>query len=190
MAEHAVIEDMLEITRTAARDLAQDGDVGMDLDILEQAVDFFRNFADKCHHGKEERHLFERLAERGMPKQGGPVGVMLAEHEQGRSHIRGMAEALGRIKDDRERDGSLDRGAVNDLVGHALSYCDLLSAHIRKENDILFPMADQLLSPEDQEELEEAFERVETEEMGEDVHEKYHHMVHELSDKLTSHRAH
>jgi hemerythrin-like domain-containing protein len=56
-----------------------------------------------------------------------------------------------------------------------------LRAHIDKENNILFPMADQLFTPKDQEELIEAFEKVEAEEMGEGVHEKYHQLAHDLA---------
>jgi hemerythrin-like domain-containing protein len=46
---------------------------------------------------------------------------------------------------------------------------------------VLFPMADRVLSREDQEELARAFDNVEAEEMGEGVHERYHRLAHRLS---------
>jgi len=64
------------------------------------------------------------------------------------------------------------------------SYVQLLRAHINKENAVLFPMADQMLSPESQKELIEAFEIVESDEIGEGVHEKYHKLANELADKI------
>lgn len=174
-AEHRGIEQMLEVVRAGADRLARGEEVPPEL--FPQAVDFFRDFADRCHHGKEERLLFARLADRGVPVNGGPIGVMLAEHEQGRGHIRGMQEALDRL-------ARGDRGAVTELAGHAEAYVELLRAHIQKENNVLFPMADRLLSAEEQAELEREFERVEREEIGEGVHERYHEMIHELSAQV------
>ena len=57
----------------------------------------------------------------------------------------------------------------------------MLRAHINKEDNILYPMADQLFTAEDQTALNEAFEQVEAQEMGEGVHEKYHRLAHELT---------
>ncbi|MGD0266766.1 MAG: hemerythrin domain-containing protein, partial [Candidatus Methylomirabilota bacterium] len=39
----------------------------------------------QCHHGKEENLLFKTMVDRGFPRQGGPIAVMLHEHETGRS---------------------------------------------------------------------------------------------------------
>ncbi len=49
-------------------------------DSVEQMLDFFKVFADHCHHMKEERYLFPKLSQRGMPLTGGPIAVMLSEH--------------------------------------------------------------------------------------------------------------
>lgn len=143
---------------------------------LDTIVDFVRNFADRCHHGKEEKHLFVRLEERGIPREGGPIGVMLREHEQGRAFIRATADAApGAVNG---AASALEAAQVN-----LLGYVELLRGHIAKENDVLFPMADQVLTPEDQRELAEAFDRVEAEEMGEGVHERYHDLAHRLAGK-------
>lgn len=171
MAEHRGIEKMLRVTENAAERLSRGEPV--DVSIFEKAVDFFRNFADRCHHGKEEKQLFQRLVAHGMDREKGPVGVMLKEHELGRGHIRGMSEAIKRLREGEPQAGQ-------DLIRHALAYAELLTAHIRKEDQILFPLADRTLLPEEQAELGEAFERVEAEEMGEGVHERYHQMIHEL----------
>ncbi len=53
---------------------------------------FLRGFADGCHHGKEEDILFQRLIERGFPREAGPLAVMYHEHEVGRSHVRALME--------------------------------------------------------------------------------------------------
>ncbi len=63
---------------------------------FEPFVEFFRGFADKCHHCKEEDRLFPCLERKGIPREGGPIGVMLYEHEQARKHVRTIAGTLGR----------------------------------------------------------------------------------------------
>lgn len=174
-SEHRGIEKMLHIIREAAQKMLAGERVSSD--IFEKAADFFSNFADRCHHGKEERHLFVRLAAKGIPTEGGPIGVMLSEHEAGRTHIRGMKKALEDLRAGRT-------GAERDLAEQALAYVQVLSAHIQKEDNVLFPMVDQALTDREQEELVDAFEQVEAQEMGEGVHEQYHQMIHALGEQV------
>lgn len=137
-----------------------------------QMIDFIRNFADRCHHAKEEKLLFLRMQERGMPLHSGPLAVMLQEHDEGRRLVRAAAEALPRA-------ASGDAAATTTLTTSLLTYVQLLRAHIDKEDNILYPMADQMLTEADQAELTAAFDRVEAEEMGEGMHERYHQLAHE-----------
>jgi hemerythrin-like domain-containing protein len=140
-----------------------EGGEAPDAAYFQKAVEFLRTFADGCHHGKEENLLFKTMVNRGFPLQGGPIAVMLSEHEAGRAFIRGIAEGAANVGNDPE--------AARQIVENGRGYIGLLRAHIHKENNILFPMADNILSPEDQTELGEAFERFETEETGAGVHE-------------------
>jgi hemerythrin-like domain-containing protein len=140
---------------------------------LEQGIDFLRNFADQCHHTKEEKELFPAMAKAGVPVDGGPIGVMLHDHVEGRGHIRAMSEAL-----DAYRQG--DETAAKRLAGSIRAYTELLTAHIWKEDNILFTMADQVLSDSVQQELVARFDRIESEHMGEGVHERYHQMLDDL----------
>ena len=108
-------------------------------DAIEDCVAFIRLFADACHHGKEEDLLFPALAERGMPRQHGPIAVMLQEHEQGRAYARHMAGALPRA-----RDG--DAAAQATLKNAGRGYVGLIRGHIMKEDNVLFEMADQMVA--------------------------------------------
>lgn len=147
--EHRVIERVLSFYQAVAK-AAHDGRK-LPVESLREAIEFTRSFADRYHHGKEEGVLFERLAKAGMPREGGPVGVMLVEHEQGRSHVAALAEAV-------ERYAGGDESAAADIAQAAQDYADLLAQHIYKEDNILYVMADQLLS-EDDEEIVEAYRR-------------------------------
>jgi hemerythrin-like domain-containing protein len=91
---------------------------------------------------------------------------MLAEHEQGRIFTRGMLQATQELQKG-------DAGARERIAQNALGYAVLLRQHIMKEDNILFPMADQVIPLDQQDDVYAGFERVEHEETGEGVHEKY-----------------
>lgn len=107
-----------------------------DFEGFADCVTFIRLYADACHHGKEEDLLFPELAAAGMPREHGPIAVMLHEHQQGRALARHMAGAL-----DGARSG--DAAARATLRNAAVGYVNLIRAHIHKENNVLFEMADQ-----------------------------------------------
>lgn len=173
--EHRAIERMLAVLEEAARRLEEGQRPPADL--FRRAVDFVRNFADRCHHGKEEQNLFPRLEAAGVPRAGGPLGVMLHEHDLGREHVGAIAGAVDAYE-------AGDASAASTIARHALAYVQLLRQHIDKEDNVLFPMADSVLSPQDQRELEAAFQRVEREVMGLGVHERYHRLLEELEGEL------
>jgi hemerythrin-like domain-containing protein len=149
--------------RSGEADLAQTGEM----------IEFFVNFVDRCHHAKEEKHLFVRMEERGIPHDG-PIRVMLDEHDQGRRLVAAMKERLSAAL-------AGSGAATEALRADLIAYARLLRSHIDKEDNILYPMADSVFTSEDQRGLEEAFKKVESEEMGEGVHEKYHQLAHRLA---------
>lgn len=163
-SEHRVIERVIAALESAANRLegGQPVRAGFFLD----AADFIKGFADGCHHAKEEGVLFKAMTASGLPQQGGPVGVMLMEHEQGRAFTRGMRAAAERLQNG-------DPAAAGEILSNARGYAALLRQHILKEDRVLFPMADQVIPAEQHEAIFEGFETVEHEETGEGVHEKY-----------------
>lgn len=113
---------------------------------LVRCVEFLRLFADACHHGKEEDLLFPVLEARGIPRDGGPIGVMLYEHQIARKLTRDMHDALANA-----RAGELT--ARENFHQAARSYIDLLTNHIFKEDNILFNMGARVMNAGDQSEL-------------------------------------
>jgi hemerythrin-like domain-containing protein len=174
MDEHRVIEQVLSCLEKLAE--GYEAEEKLDDTSALEALAFFRNFADRCHHGKEEGHLFPLLEARGLGHQGGPTGVMLHEHDEGRRLVAAMARAL-------------DCDTPRDFVQHARAYVKLLREHIRKEDQCLFPMAAGILSGSDAESLAQRFEHVEHAEMGEGTHEHYLQLANDLADRLDVKRA-
>lgn len=147
-SEHNHILAMIACLRAACEAAGQPG--GFDAETFRSGIDFIRNYADAWHHAKEEDLLFPALEEEGMPREGGPIAVMLHEHVLGRTYVRQMAENLDAAT------GGNDE-ARQHLLRFALAYANLLTQHIQKENNILFNMADQILLPEVQAHLEKAY---------------------------------
>ncbi len=139
--EHRVIERVLRVLETlVAR--SEQGE-GFEVESLNQCVEFFRLFADACHHAKEEDLLFPVLEERGIPRDGGPIGVMLYEHSQARMMTQQMGAAL------RAFEGG-DGGAEARFRDTARQYLTLLTNHIYKEDNVLFNMGDHMMTEADQ----------------------------------------
>lgn len=140
-------------------------------DDLRAFIGFLKEFADKCHHGKEEGLLFPALVAAGIAQEGGPVGAMLQEHAEGRAWIRQMEGSLA---------PALDASAFTDA---ARGYSALLQAHIRKENEILFPMAERALTPAQLDGLYAAFEAHEAQVIGAGRHEQLHALLKTLGGR-------
>lgn len=172
--EHRVIEQVLNCLEQIADRCDTQGT--LNVSDATSAIAFLRTFADQCHHGKEETHLFPAMEAKGFQRDGGPTGVMLYEHDQGRAFIRGMADAV-----DAATGG--DAAARAKFVQHARGYIDLLRQHIHTEDHCLFTMANQAFTEADQRQLRDAFALVESERMGVGTHEKYLQLADDLADR-------
>ena len=146
--EHQAVKLTLKILGEISSRLSQGRDV--DLTHLDQLLEFLTTFVDRCHHGKEEDLLFPALEKAGVPREGGPIGVMLHEHDQGRDYIRGLRQGVADLK-------SGDKSGVTKIVENIEGYSELLSRHIEKEDNILYPMAEKAFSDEQNEALLEGF---------------------------------
>lgn len=162
--EHDGILLSLDVIEKMAK-LAKDNK-NLEFNDVESILEFLQVFADKCHHGKEEGLLFPALEKLGIGNENGPIGVMLSEHVEGRGFIKDMVNSTA--------NKTLDK---NKFAVAATSYVNLMRTHIRKENQILFPMGEQNLSDAEQKELLEAFDNHERTMIGEGKHEEFHKML-------------
>jgi len=159
--EHEGILFGLEILEQMVRTVKETGQI--DINDIEDMVNFLRLFADKCHHGKEEGLMFPAMGKAGIPNENGPIGHMLIEHNEGRKYIAEMG-------------ASTENGALNAnrFTEAATDYFNLMRAHIEKENKVLFPMGDKMLPMEQQAKLLQQFEEFEEKVMGKGTHDKLH----------------
>jgi hemerythrin-like domain-containing protein len=169
--EHDVIRQALAVLEAVTRKIVAGEPVPPEE--LDGLLEFFSAFADGCHHAKEEGILFPALEASGIPREGGPIGVLLGEHVVGRSLVRAMRGEVPSLGDSAE--------ARDHFAGAAREYVALLEQHIAKENEVLFRLAEQTLSAEQDREITQAFDRHEREEMGPGVHERFHRVLDELA---------
>ena len=155
--DHTTIKKVLRALDGICQRLEQGSAV--DAVVPHQVVDFFREFADRNHHGKEEAYLFPALEKCGLPREAGPIGVMLHEHETGRGLVGEMSTAAAEY-------GSGVAGAGTRYADAGRRFIEHLTRHIEKEEGVLFPMAADLLDRRTLESMTEWFRQVEDGEIG------------------------
>ncbi len=169
VTDHTVIEKVLAAVIKRLESPVQPTDEWM-TDVL----DFVTTYVHSCHNQKEEQHLFPLLEARGVPRHGGPLAVMLAEHDE-----------TGRLLDLIKTHGAAFMGgnddALEDFKKVFGDFTKMLGDHYWKENDILYPIGIRAFTPEDGQAVVDGIEAVEAS-IGPDTRATYY----ALADKLTS----
>lgn len=176
MAEHDLIKRMLNVMRNYCLKLVNHEEV--EIEDFYKMLEFVRDFADKHHHGKEEKILFELMTkELGEWVQRGPLMGMLVEHDYGRLYMTNLEDSLKEY-----RRGNKD--AKLDIIANAVGYCELLKRHIDKEDSVIYKLAERDLSDEGKEFLNIECEKVEAAASENNLQDYYTHLVEELEAKV------
>jgi hemerythrin-like domain-containing protein len=173
MNEHRLIERVLGSLETFA--VAVEGGLAPERAVLSDYSTFFRDFADACHHGKEEDVLFQRMVERGFSRETGPLAVMLHEHTVGRGHVSALRQVGGGA-------GPIVAVETRLVLENAGAFIPLLRAHIQKEDRILYPMAVRLLTGPEMDAMETEFETLEARMRGDGSLDRLHGIADRLTD--------
>lgn len=166
--EHDIALKTLLTTELEMRSMKMSGMVNVQL--LGKIMDFFTIFLVDSHHRKEEQHLFALMQGRGINDVSIPLAVLRHEHMDCKrkiSFISGMLQRMSRG----------EQVAVVSLSDQITDFIYLLQDHIAKENNVLFPLAEQLFTPLDHLNLVEEFVKVEAEIMCRDGHERYQELA-------------
>ena len=173
--EHAYIKRMLEVVRKASlKVLFQDQ---IDYEDFAKMIDFIRNYADDHHHGKEEKILFNRMvSEIGGAAEKLVNNGMLVEHDMGRFFIQELVEALEKVKEG-------DQEAKLDVIANAISYANLLTRHIDKEDKVVYTFAKRALSKDTFDIIDKECEGFEKDRSDKGIQKKYILLLEELENK-------
>lgn len=180
--EHELVVPFLDALEAAARRLEsrqQTSSTPLRPSFFLDASEFISCFIDGCHHTKEEGLLFPALEAAGVPQLGGLMGEILAEHDECRRlslQMRACAERLA----------SGDAGSRATLAWNTLAFIRLIRPHLAKEESALFPFADKKLSPDQQRDLGEEFERLEAENEEQDLYRRCQSLANSLRSEARS----
>lgn len=144
---------------------------GLDKGFFEKAIDFIRNYADKFHHAKEEDILFVELCKDAVEMHCNPTQQMLHEHDLGRNFVKGIEQAL-------------KENNKTKVIENTKGYAQLLQEHIYKEDNILYPMADEALNQQIQKDILEKFKQAEHEKFKKGTQERYLSIVKEFENRV------
>ncbi|MEN8136416.1 MAG: PAS domain-containing protein [Thermodesulfobacteriota bacterium] len=170
IAEHEMIERAMSVLKTNL-DKIDSGDY--DSLQMQRAVDFLLEFGDKVHNQKEEGFLFPLMQERGIPIEGGPLGVMVMEHDAERRLLQHMSTQVDTLD-------TAGPEVIAKFKKEGLEYLVIRAEHIWKENDILYPMARNVMQEGDGEKMMAEFARLNLETYGQNAWEKFSAMVSEI----------
>lgn len=179
MEEHRVIEMMLSFLDAAALRLEAGGEVPSHL--LDGAIEFLTDYADRCHHAKEEEALFPLLETLGLCSTEPAIVALKAQHEAGRFYVSRIRREVEELRDD----GFARTALITDIR----AYVELLREHIRTEDEYFYSLAGARLSPADDEILLAKFEAIERA-SGRDVHEHYHRLLKECQQAAAGWESH
>ncbi|HYH03265.1 MAG TPA: hemerythrin domain-containing protein, partial [Bacillota bacterium] len=160
--EHNTIKDFLALIPQLCERIRQSEN--LDRQLIRNCVDFIRMFADKFHHAKEEDILFTYT-----DRDQDIVKVMYEDHTTGRNLVKGILSAL-------------DTGDKQQIIDNFLAYQKLLSQHIKKEDEILYPWIDRNLTTTQVGELFAKFAKVDRL-FGSDLRERFINFVKELKEQ-------
>jgi len=170
VAEHEMIERAMAVLKINLEKI--DEAIKTPLQ-MQRAIDFLLEFGDKVHNTKEENFLFPLMGQKGMPVEGGPIGVMLMEHDAERSLLQRMMAELPNLAE-------ATTSARHKFAAEGFEYLTIRAEHIWKENDVLYAMGRKVFSDEDNTSLLDAFKTLDQQTYGDSAREHYAQMLAEV----------
>ncbi len=177
MNEHQLILKYLDLMERYAEFCQTNKDEYLLLEKAQDFISFIQIFTDSYHHAKEEDILFKYLQAPGVLSHCNPLPVMLSEHEQGRMYVQNMKDAL-------------ENNNLKILCENISAYSQLLNQHIFKENNVLYPMAEEGLSDDDKIAIDNEYKQIEEKSnkqaIWNEFEEKYSKLEDCLNNKITA----
>ena len=170
VAEHEMIERAMAVLKS---NLEKIDDAVKNPLQMQRAIDFLLEFGDKIHNTKEEKFLFPLMEQKGLPSEGGPIGVMLTEHDAERKLLQRMMAELPNLAEASAEDRQK-------FTAEGFEYLTIRAEHIWKENDVLYAMGRKVFTDEDNTSLLDAFKSLDQMTYGDSARVHYAQMLAEV----------
>ncbi len=149
-AEHDNISSMLDIIKYMTMEILTGNNIKTDHFRLVSS--FISEYADGYHHDKEEKILFQNmLAYSGSVAKPLIENGMLVEHDLARYYNRSLKTSLDNCDKEPSKENLVD------ILTFSLSYRDLLTRHIEKENSTVFTFAERSLDKDKKRDTDNEF---------------------------------
>jgi DUF438 domain-containing protein len=170
VSEHEMIERAMAVLKTSLEKIETAVKAPLQ---MQRAIDFLLVFGDKMHNTKEEKFLFPLMEQKGLPVQGGPIGVMLMEHDAERKLLQKMMAELPQLAE-------TSSAGLQKFAAEGFEYLRIRAEHIWKENDILYAMGRKVFSDADGSALLKEFRTLDLQTYGPDARKHYYQMLAEV----------
>ena len=149
MKEHRLIERMVKIITHLQLEISEVEEV--DSNFIDTVVDFFKTYADRCHHGKEEDILFKKLATKNLKRIHKTImDELIQEHAYARKTVAKLKETNITYRQDNKE----AIWKINDLLKELST---LYPKHIEKEDKHFFYPSMEYLTVQDQNDMQTSF---------------------------------
>jgi hemerythrin-like domain-containing protein len=170
MREHRLIERMVSLLKLEFNVINETGKTKPEFITI--AVDFFRTYADKTHHGKEENILFRDLLKKQLPSELNKIlDELITEHIHGRKTVGNLVTA-------KERYVRGDKTALEDIANTIRELIVFYPEHIEKEDKHFFYPCQELFSKKEQDVMLEEFWEFDRKL----IHDKYRQMIEDMEN--------
>jgi hemerythrin-like domain-containing protein len=171
MIEHRLIERMVKLMGTAFQEM--DEKKTLPIEFLEEAIDFIRTYADRCHHGKEEDILFRDLAQKALsPEHKRGMEDLVREHTWAR-------KTVGRLVSAKDRFSRGEKGELQEIQKCLKELVEFYPVHIEKEDKQFFMPCMAYFTPKEKDEMLQEFWTFDKNL----IHEKYKRVVERFEKK-------
>jgi hemerythrin-like domain-containing protein len=148
MVEHRLIEKVIALVANEAEQIEKGGAVNTDL--IDAAVDFFRTYADRTHHGKEEDILFAQLAKKPLGDADRQrMDELVQDHVQARKAVSELYEL--------NRKSKAGKADYRDVAARLRFLAGFYPPHIKREDDVFFPGTETYFTEAEQQQMLSAF---------------------------------
>ena len=172
--EHSLIKEFLSVLSTGVKKIIDNEKPPREF--FEKAMTFSRDYADTHHHFKEEYIMFKLLAKKKQGEIDGEIDKLRDQHEHYRNYLSEVSAALAGYEN--------NLNESTRLVHRNLSeYIQSLRDHIELEEKHFYPMAQKVITGDEQEALIQEFEKYE-EKGGKEFNDKYKSLVKEMGDLI------
>jgi len=130
---------------------------------------------------KKEGLIVEALENNGFPRDEGPVGAMLAEQKKSREAAEHLLNATKGWQNG-------DEEARIEVGWAASEYTSTLRPHLDRLKNLIFPLLEQNLSPEDEHKISEGLNKIAFENNTKGDADKFTKLIESMEDELSDWR--